>query len=374
MNNHIFIKITTRTPYQMIKTFRNLKINIYNITYNKDNVIFEIDKKNYPKIQKNYHATVIKGDFFQSITLLIKNKLPKIISLVFFFILISIYQNFIIKIDIITEDTQIRELIQKELLHNDFLPYHFKKSASTINKLKNKIINNNKDQIEWLNIEQIGMKYQINVEPKVTITPVKDQHKCHIIARKDATITKIISSKGEEVKEINDNVKKGDIIINGTIKLNEQDIAKTCATGHVYGKTWYTVHITTTKTYEKIIPQTKIRYNLLFEHHNQKNKIFRSRLKDHLDENKKIFSFFGYKLLFQKEHEISKEIKEYTPEELDKKVNELINAKIKNITHQENSILDKKVLKKEENNSTISIDIFIVAEEEIGQQVIITEE
>ena len=71
---------------------------------------------------------------------------------------------------------------------------------------------------------------------------------------------------------------------------------------------------------------------------------------------------------------VSKEIKEYTPEELDKKVNELINAKIKNITHQENSILDKKVLKKEENNSTISIDIFIVAEEELGQQVIITEE
>ena len=75
MNNHIFIKITTRTPYPIIKTFRNLKINIYNITYNKDYVIFEIDGKNYTKIKKNYHATIIKGDFFQSITLLIKNKL-----------------------------------------------------------------------------------------------------------------------------------------------------------------------------------------------------------------------------------------------------------------------------------------------------------
>ena len=110
MNNHIIIKIITRTPYQIIKTFRNLKINIYNITYNKNNIILEIDKKNYSKIKKNYRATIIKGNLTQSLIILIKNNLPKIISIIFFFILISIYQNFIIKIEIITEDTEIREL------------------------------------------------------------------------------------------------------------------------------------------------------------------------------------------------------------------------------------------------------------------------
>ncbi len=374
MNNHIIIKIITRTPYQIIKTFRNLKINIYNITYNKNNIILEIDKKNYSKIKKNYRATIVKGNLTQSLIILIKNNLPKIISIIFFFILISIYQNFIIKIEIITEDTEVRELMQKELLKNNLLPYHFKKSPFTINNLKNKIMNNNKDRIEWLNIEQVGMTYQINIEPKIIINPSPSKENCHIIARKDATITKIISSKGEELKEINENVKKGDIIISGLIKLNDQKISETCATGQVYGKTWYTIHITTTKTYEKITKQSKIRYNLLFEHNNRKHKIFRSRLNEYIDENKKIIDIFDYKLFFQKEHEVKKEIKKYTEEELNNKIDNIIKEKIKNITHQENSILDRKVLKKEENNSTISIDIFIVAEEEIGKQVIITEE
>ena len=115
-------------------------------------------------------------------------------------------------------------------------------------------------------------------------------------------------------------------------------------------------------------------YNLLFEHNNRKHKIFRSRLNEYIDENKKIIDIFDYKLFFQKEHEVKKEIKKYTEEELNNKIDNIIKEKIKNITHQENSILDRKVLKKEENNSTISIDIFIVAEEEIGKQVIITEE
>ena len=65
MNNHIIIKIITRTPYQIIKTFRNLKINIYNITYNKNNIILEIDKKNYSKI-KPYKSTPYLSQYFLS--------------------------------------------------------------------------------------------------------------------------------------------------------------------------------------------------------------------------------------------------------------------------------------------------------------------
>lgn len=81
----------------------------------------------------------------------------------------------------------------------------------------------------------------------------------HIISKKDAIIKKIVATSGEVVKNVDTYVKKGDIIVSGDIKLNDntKDIIR--ANAKVYGEVWYKVNITMPFNYkEEVYTSNKI--------------------------------------------------------------------------------------------------------------------
>ena len=84
-------------------------------------------------------------------------------------------------------------------------------------------------------------------------------------------------------------------------------------------------------------------------------------------------NFFGIELYLQKEYQTSIETNKYSEEEIEQKIIELVENKMKPTLKGEGKILERKVLKKEENDSKIDIEIFIVAEEEIGTTLSIEE-
>lgn len=211
------------------------------------------------------------------------------------------------------------------------------------------------------------MKYNIKIEPKIKKEPKNEPEYCNIIAKKDGTITRIISSKGTEIYETNDNVKKGSILISGEIKYNEELKGKTCATGKVYAKTWYTIQISLPLTYEEQIKQKKYRYNIQVRSNNKKYKLFKNRIKNYTEENTKIINLFGKEIYLQKEIEITKKEVNYTEEEINELIDNKIQEKINILLGTENKILERKVLKKEENDSKIDIVMFIVVEELISE-------
>lgn len=254
----------------------------------------------------------------------------------------------------------------------DINKYTIAKNNNQLLEIKETIMQNHKDQLEWLNIERIGMKYKINLEPKVEKNAEEKEDYCHIISDKDAIISRIITNEGMELKDINDSVKKGDIIISGDITFNEEIKERVCADGLVYGKTWYTINISTPKTYESITKQNKKRYNLVIKHDNKKYKLFKPRLTEYIDEENKIINIFGFEIYLDKEIEVTKEIKEYNDQEFENNIEKLVNDKMSSILKGDYKILDRKVLKKTENNSKIDIEIFIVAEEAISSKKIDT--
>ncbi len=214
------------------------------------------------------------------------------------------------------------------------------------------------------------MKYIINIEPKISKNKEESYSYCHIISTKDSIITRIITSKGTEIKDINDSVKKGDIIISGDITYNNELKNKVCASGKVYGRTWYTINLSLPRYYEEITKLNKTRYNLLYKYHNKSSKVFKSRLDKYLVENNKIINLLGFELYIQKEIAINTILKEYSTKELEDNIKKEIDNKLKHTLKGEYYIIDQKVLKKDINNSKINIELFIVAEEEIGKQVI----
>ena len=72
------------------------------------------------------------------------------------------------------------------------------------------------------------------------------------LLKKDAEI-------GEVVREINDYVKPGDIIISGEIKLYDQVKDVTSAKGKVYGEVWYQTKVTypLTRRTERLLSNRK---------------------------------------------------------------------------------------------------------------------
>lgn len=225
---------------------------------------------------------------------------------------------------------------------------------------------NNKEIIEWINIERHGMKYIINIEPKIEKNKEEKEPYCNIISTKDSIITKIITSNGIEMKEVNESVKKDEIIISGDIKYNEETKNQVCATGIVYGKTWYTINISLPKTYEKKEILKKTRNNILIKHNNKKYKLFKPRLEYFEEKNKKIINFLGIEIYLQKEYEVSINYENYTESELEDLLKKLVIEKMNQTLEGKHQILEQKVLKKTNKDSTIDIEIFIVAEEQIS--------
>lgn len=281
--------------------------------------------------------------------------------------IIILYTRIIINIDILTNNQELYRLMENELLKLSIKKNTFAKNDSELFNIKETILSNTKDKIEWFNIERVGMKYIINIEPKVSSNKEEKQPYCHVISTKDALITRIITEEGIELKEINESVKKGDIIISGDIKLNDELKKEVCASGKVYGKTWYTINISLSKTYKEKTPLKKKRYNILLSYNNQKHLIFKSRLKTYLTNSKKLLSIFGLDIYLNQDIEAKEIEKEYTEKELQNKIDNLVKDKMSKILEGEYQILEQKVLKKQDNNSTIDIELFIVAEELISK-------
>ncbi len=362
----IEIKLLTKSPYKAIKYLNKLKINIYNIKYQKDGITLKISLKDLNKINKYYNIEIIREYGKQNIKKQLNNQK---ISIIYFIIILStifFMTRIIIDIQVITGNINLKSHILNELDKQGITKYTTIKDNKTLNNIKEIILSNNKDLLEWLNIERIGMKYVINLEPKVTKSKQEKQEYCNIISTKDSIITRIITSKGEEVVNTNDSVKKGDLLISGSIKYNEELKKQVCASGIVYGTTWYTINITIPKTKEILTKKEKNRYNILFKYNNRSYKLFKSRISNYQEENKKIINIFGIEIYLSKEYEVEKNIIELTSNEQETIIEEKTNEALSHTLNKEYKILDRKVLKKQANDSKIELELFIVAEEQIS--------
>ncbi len=362
----IEIYITTKSPYKTIKYLNKLNINIYNIKYNKEGITLKIALKDLNKVDKYYHYKIIKEYGTKELLNYLKLNIIPTVYLIITIILIFLFTRITLSIEVISENTNLRNHILNELDKQNLTKYRIIKNNQEIQNIKLNIINNNKDILEWINIERIGMKYIVNIEPKVTATKKEEYPYCNIISTKDSIITKIITHKGTELVDINDHVSKDQILISGDIKYNEETKKQVCATGTVYGTTWYTIDISIPTNHETITKLDKHRYNITFKYNNKTKKLLKNKYKDYIKEQKRIVNIFGIEIYLQKEIKVKKEIKQYTEEELNILIDNKLKETLSHTLKGEYSIIKQNTLKKYINNSKIELEIFIVAEEQIS--------
>ena len=164
----IDIYITTKSPYKTIKYLNKLNINIYNIKYNKEGITLKIAYKDLNKVHKYYNYKILKQYGTKEIINYLKQNIIPTIYLVSIIILIFLFTRITLNIEVISENTKLRNHILNELYKQNITKYTIIKNNQEIQNIKETILNNNKNILEWINIERIGMKYIINIEPKIT--------------------------------------------------------------------------------------------------------------------------------------------------------------------------------------------------------------
>ena len=364
MNSTVILSVKTRNVNRFLKGLYKLNIEVLSVEIiNYKELRLEINEDDIDKVKKlsvlneinviDYKGKIKRKNVF------LYNK-TFFISLLIGTLILIFLSNVIFSIEVSHSNKELREFIISELKNNGIHTFQLRKNFKNLEKVKNKILEDNKSKLEWLEIERIGTKYIVKAEERIINSINKDNRVGDIISTHDAVIKKIIVEKGVKVKEVNDYVKKGETIISGSIYLNEEIKEKVKAIGEVYGEVWYKLSVEypviddkreetgsyfdtySFNFFNKTISIKKNLYNLSYKKSNIiiKNDIIPiSITKDRIYELKPISGIYT-------EGEALLNAKEYA------------NKKMSSLLKKDEYIIGDKVLNYKVNSNTIYIDVF----------------
>ena len=370
MNEFVYVEVEGKNVLLFIRRIinNNIKYDKYSLI-NKNKLRLRITYDDYVSlISKNsiYKITVIKYYGFKKIKYLFLKYKDYFLSSIIGLLMIIILSNITFKIDIIHNDKDVRQLIKNELKNNNIKELYKTPSYKKRLLVKKRILKENKDKIEWLEIEDIGTKYVVKVEQRKKNKKEKQCSNRSIVAKKDAMILSIEAEEGEVVKKKLDYVKKGDVIISGLIYNKEDIVSKRCARGKVYGEIWYKVNLELPKKYyeEKVTGKTKKQIDIRFL--NKRYTLFNKfktykRKSTNLLKSKILPISIDYSQYLE-----TKVIRDnYTLQNVDKKATLLATSKLNDKLNNKDVIINKKVLKKYEKDSKILVEVFFKVKEDI---------
>ena len=369
MINKKIIKIKIHNYEKFIKYAWTHDINLYNIKKEKDYIICIVSDEDYLLLEQFYDIEILKNYNKKRYLNILKNNVINIIIFIYAIILFLFFSNIIVSVSINLENKDLLNRITNSLEQKGIKRLSLKKNYGNIQNIKNDLMNEYNDEIEWLEIESIGMTYNIKIESRKKQDFNEAASKCHIIAKKSGVITKIIADKGDVLVENNSYVNEGDILISGEIKYNEEIKTDVCAKGLVYAEKWYNVTLDAPTVKEIKKYSGKTRYNLLLEYDNRDYLIFKDRIENYDSNKSLIISLLGKKLYLIKEYEYINEEYEMNEEELDTMIENAIISKLELKLNDDEKILYKNILKKEVNNSRIRVELFVTVEEQISEQI-----
>ena len=370
MKHYLLVRIKTPKKTRLLLKLNNLNVEIKEIGNERDYLKFQIFESDLKKVRKylvSFEVEVLDETGIYKLKQELKKNNLIITGIIFAVIIFLLLTNIIVEVNVIHEDSTLRELISESLKEKGVTPLSFKKSYDEYEKIIESIKEEYPDRIEWLEIDVEGMIIHVRVEERIVNQVEKDYSTCHIVANKSGIIRSITTQRGVTEISINEYVKKGDILINGSIKLNEEIKENVCASGSVYAEVWYQVNANIPMSEEKTVDTGKMRYNFMVKKGSTETILLKSRVgEEKRVENVYLFSIFGFEFYLQKEYEVEIEEYTYSLEEAEEKAVSLINEKLELKLDNFESIIEEKVLQKSVKDNKLYIDMFVAVNEQIG--------
>ena len=371
-SSSIKIKITGRNINNFLKRIIRNNINIIKvipISYKEMDLI--IDYKDLDKIEKLktiYNIKIIR--YYGKLRTLkrIKKNIFILSFLLIGLFLVYILSNLILSIEVIHSNNNIIKLVENELEENGIKKYHFALSYDEVEKVKKKILEDNKDSLEWLEIIKEGTKYIVRVEERIINNVPDDNNIYDIVASKGAVIKSIYAKSGEKIRDVNTYVKKGDIVISSKIILPNNEIITKSANGKIIGEVWYSIRVEFPYVYNEIKYTGNKKKVLVFNFLNKRISIFDFNKYKTFDKNiKYIFNnnIIPISLTYEHEYETKVINDIYTYDTAREKAILIAKEKLLNKYSSIIDITDIKIINEEDMTSKIVIDLFITCDEDI---------
>lgn len=369
--SHYIIKIEGRRPNSLLSLLIILKIPFIKKKETKDYLILEIEEEYFQKIKKlapTYEITILKRTGKAYLIHLYKTKKIFLYSIIFAFLVIVLLTNIIFSVRVVETDKEIKDMILTDLRENGITRFRFKVSYKRKEAIREKILEKEKDYLEWLEIEEIGTMYQVKVIRRINNPKEEELKPRSIVAKKKGRITRIEADYGEVTTKKNDVVDKGDTLISGLIKNKEEIKTKVAARGKVYAEVWYQVNLNLPTLYQEEI-KTGNKKNTLEIIFLDKN-IFISELFKYNNSISKETVLYNnpiipFRISFTKKEEIKLKQVAYQEDKTLKKIKKLAVDKLKQRIGNDIKILAINVLKKKASADKIEVELFFKVEEDI---------
>lgn len=369
MNNKYRIVITGKRPDYFIRELIKRNVNIYDLVKKKNKLEIVVDIDGIEKINNiktSYKYKIVDRYGLAKVKYMLKKYA---IFLIFFAVGIFInivLSQIIFEVDVIHSNSYIRELVYNDLHDLGIRKFNFKVSYQRKEKIVKEILKKETNDIEWLEIEDVGTKYIVKVEQRKKNTENKVCENKNIVAKKDAMILEILADQGEVVRKKLDYVKKGDILISGVIHNKENIVSMRCAEGKVFGEVWYQVHLEVPKRYVEVNVTGREKRQLEIEVLNKRYTLFNNFKTYKREEFSLVKSnLLPFSINYTKYLETNVKTFNYSVNDINSIALDMAQSRLLTKLGKEDTIISKKVLKKQEKGSKILVDVFIKVKEDI---------
>jgi similar to stage IV sporulation protein len=280
--------------------------------------------------------------------------------------ILFILSLFVWEIKVVGEDNLVAENVIKQIEEN-YVALGTMKSSVNCSELEENL-RKDFDEISWVSCELKGTVLTVYLEEGIAPAKTEQEETAgDVVALKDGVITKMITRTGTPVVKVEDSVKKGDILISGTIYIydDNNEVLETnyiAADGDVYGTTTYSYEdYVELQYYEKNYEEKSKKQLTLFfmnycitpyvpkmntEDYDTYTEIHKAKIFDDF------YLPFGYKVIERTSYQLEK--KERTKKEGEKILNERLKKKINNFKEKGVEIIKNDVTIREADGKLVA--------------------
>lgn len=333
---------------------------IWDVESSEQGYIFYTGRKNLLKLKPYLQKTNMKLKLIEKYGLPYffkkhRKRAAFLLGFLLFGTVVYILSLFVWEVKVTGEDKLVAETVLKQI-EAEYVSLGTLKAHIDCSKLE-EALRKDFDEISWISCELKGTGLTVYLEegmaPKKTENEITNGD---IVASKDALITKMITRQGTPVAKVNDTVKKGDILISGTIYIydDNNEIMETsyiAADGDIYGTTTFEYEdYVDLKYYQKVYDdKSKTHITLYFmdycltpfipkmenKDYDTYTQIHKARIFDNF------YLPFGYKSIKRTPYTL--EAREYSEAEAKEMLIKRLDKKIKSFTEKGVEIIENNV-------------------------------
>lgn len=264
----ISVKVSGRGIERFINQLIRNGISVWNVQRTDANfVIFNLKLTDVKKMRILARGMDIKISFQhrKGFPFLLKQAIRNsglLVGAFLFLFVILLLSNMVWKVEVNGADPATEHQIHKQLDKMGIKPGKLQFFVEDVESIQRNLTNTIQ-ALTWVGVELRGTTFHLQVVEKKEPEKPEEFGPRHLIAKKEAVVTKIYVEKGQKQVELHQHVQAGQILVSGIIgKEGQTELVP--ANGEVLGETWYrsSVELPIKSTFQVFNGNEKRKYSL----------------------------------------------------------------------------------------------------------------